>query len=240
MNETESSILSAQYLTELRAHLDRGDPQADLLHADEIGKLAAGNGLETLDLARIHEIALAVLTLPDCSPSAREDMSTRAANFFTEAIIPIERTHRAALEVKVQLEKLSETLDQSALDLADSKRRLLEGITERKRAEAAFKTNAEHSARLLSDSRALEAQLQDVARKILAGNEEERKKMSLQLHDEIAQILLGIHVRLLSLKKEAAANHAGLNEEIATTHRLVEDCVKTIKRFAREFGIQHK
>ena len=39
--------------------------------------------------------------------------------------------------------------------------------------------------------------------------------------------------------EEAATNHDGLTEEIATTQRLVEDSVDTISRLTREFGIQH-
>ena len=167
-------------------------------------------------------------------------MSTRAAIFFTEAITPIEETHRAALEARLQLEQLNETLDQRTLELADSNRELQEGITERKTAEAALKTSERASSQLLKESRLLEEHLQDMARKILSAQKTERKKMSLQLQDEIAQTLLGIHVRLLALKKEAAANSAGLNKEIATTQRLVEESVKTINRFAREFGIQHE
>jgi signal transduction histidine kinase len=79
-----------------------------------------------------------------------------------------------------------------------------------------------------------------MTRQILAANELERKKMSLQLHDDIGQTLLGIHVRLLALKKEVATKYTGLNQEIATTQRLVETAVKTINQFAHEFGIPHE
>ena len=51
--------------------------------------------------------------------------------------------------------------------------------------------------------------------------------------------MLGINVRLLTLKKEATVNTKGLKKEIASTQRLVEKSVKTMSRFAREFGKQH-
>jgi hypothetical protein len=54
------------------------------------------------------------------------------------------------------------------------------------------------------------------------------------LRDEIAQTLLGINVRLISLKKEAAAE--GLQKEIASTRRLVLKSMKSIKGFARAVG----
>ena len=240
MNEAELSRMSGQYLAALSGHLERGDMCADLHHAHEVGRLAVGGGLETLDLAKIHETALAILLVPDCSTGTRDDMTARAAIFFTEAITPIEETHRAAQEATTELIKLNATLDQRTVDLAGSKRELQDGITDRKTAEAALKTSERASSQLLNESRLLEEQLQDMARNILAANEEERKKMSLQLQDDIAQTLLGIHVRLLALKKEAEDNRAGLTEEIAATQRLVEESLKTINRFAREFGIHHE
>ncbi|MFZ4768262.1 MAG: histidine kinase, partial [Roseimicrobium sp.] len=101
----------------------------------------------------------------------------------------------------------------------------------------ALKTSEKASSLLLKESRLLEQHLQDMARQLLSAQEEERRRMSLQLQDDIAQTLLGIHVRLLALKTEASANHAVLTKEITTTQRLVAASVKTIKRFAREFGI---
>jgi len=75
---------------------------------------------------------------------------------------------------------------------------------------------------------------------ILSAQENGRKKISRDLRDEIAQTLLGINVRLLTLKKGATARNEGLAKEIASTQRLVKRSVKTINRFAREFSIQHE
>jgi len=75
---------------------------------------------------------------------------------------------------------------------------------------------------------------------ILTAQEDKRKKISRDLQDEIAQTLLGINVRLLTLKKEAALNAEGFKKDIASTQRLVDKSVKTIKRFAREFGKHHE
>ena len=79
-----------------------------------------------------------------------------------------------------------------------------------------------------------------MARKILSAHEDERKKMSLQLNDEVAQTLLGIHVRLLVLKEEAAANEASFTQGLADTQRLVGKSLQTINRIAAEFGIPHE
>jgi len=80
---------------------------------------------------------------------------------------------------------------------------------------------SEHATgKLLEESRLLERQLQAMAHKILLADEETRRKMSLQLNDEIAQPLLGIHVRLLALKIEAEANHTSLTKDITATQLL--------------------
>jgi signal transduction histidine kinase len=82
--------------------------------------------------------------------------------------------------------------------------------------------------------------LQCLTHQILSAQEDKRKKISRDLHDEIAQTLLGINVRLLTLKREAAINACGLKKEIASTQQLVDNSVKEIQRFAREFGIHNR
>jgi len=239
MSESLLSELADHYLTALRTHLEQGR-QASLLTAHELGTQAVNLGLETLDLAKLHEQALTALILPDCSPVTRNEMSLRAEVFFTEALVPIEKTHRPALEAGAGLQQLQERLGQRTLDLADSNRDLQQGITERRIAEAALENSEHISSQLLQESRLLEQQLKDMTRQIMAADEVERKKMSLQLHDDIGQTLLGIHMRLLTLKKEVAARHVGLSQEIATTQCLVEAAVKNINQFAHEFGIPHE
>lgn len=239
MKTSPPSRLSARYLAVLRAYLGQG-LQASLEAARNFGTEAVAIGLETLDVAKIHDQALAKLLLPDDPAASRDDLTARAATFFTEAITPIEETHRAALEANADLQHLHATLDQRTLDLADSKRELQAQCAGRTAAQAALENSQRTSSQLLQDSRNLEAHLQDMARKVLSATEAERKKMSLQLNDEIAQILLGINLRMLALKKGAATNHENLTQEIATTQRLVQDSEKIIKRLAHEFSIQHE
>jgi signal transduction histidine kinase len=136
--------------------------------------------------------------------------------------------------------QLQERLGQRTMDLANSNRDLQQGITERITAEAALESSERVSSRLLNESRLLEQQLKDMTRQIMSVDEVERKKMSLQLHDDIGQTLLGIYMRLLTLKKQMVARHEELTQEIATTQRLVEAAVKTINQFAHEFGIPHE
>jgi signal transduction histidine kinase len=117
---------------------------------------------------------------------------------------------------------------------------LKKGIAERKTVEQALKKSAGHHARLLKESRRLQIHLRHLTHQILSAQELERKRISRELHDEVAQTLLGINVRLLTLKKEAVVNTEAIKNEIASTQRLVEKSVKSMNRFAREFGKHHE
>jgi signal transduction histidine kinase len=231
------TALSRRYVTALRKHLQQG-PRAipPCGTALALGRQAADLNLETLDVARIHEGALATMA----ASRGRNAIIKRAEIFFAEAITPIEKTHRAALKANVSLRQLSKTLGRRTVDLAASHRSLKQGIVQRKTVQQALKKSGEHSRKLLKESRRLQKHLQRLTRQILSAQEDKRKKISRDLHDEIAQTLLGINVRLLTLKKEAAVNAQGLKKEIASTQRLVKQSVQTINRFAHEFGIHHR
>ena len=229
------TTLSGRYASALRTHLKRG-PKASLQPARGLGRQAVGLGLETLDLAKIHEGALASLE----AHSSRDGIIKRAEIFFAEAITPIEKTHRAALKDNVRLNRLSKTLGRRTVDLAASNRSLKQGIVRRQAVEQALKKSTGHYARLLKESRRLQKHLRDLTHQILSAQEEERTKISRELHDEIAQTLLGINVRLLTLKKGADVNTDGLKKEIASTQRLVKRSVQTMNRFAREFDKHHE
>ena len=104
----------------------------------------------------------------------------------------------------------------------------------RNQTEALLKKSEQHYGQLLEESRHMEAELRLLSRRFLSAQEEERKKISRELHDVIAQTLTGINMRLATLKKAATSNTRDLEQDIARTQRLVEDSVNTVHRFARE------
>jgi signal transduction histidine kinase len=226
--------LSRAYATALHKHLKQG-PRASLLPARGLGRQAATIGLETLDLAKIHNQALSSLE----ASSSKDGIIKRAEIFFAEAITPIEETHRAALKANAHLNQLHTTLGRRTVDLVASHRSLKQGIVHRKGVEQALKKSGDHYAQLLKESQLLQKRLRRLTHRLLLAQEDKRKKISRELHDEIAQTLLGINVRLLTLKKEATVSTKGFKKEIASTQQLVGKSAKTISRFAREFGKRH-
>jgi len=223
--------LSQRYLTALEKHLKQG-PQSGLQPALRMGREAVALGLETLDLARIHEQALVALELSNI----KNGFTKLAGIFFTEANTLIEETHHAARQTKVRLGKLMTKLGERTEELADSNRQLQQGVIRRKVMEDDFARRGQRHQKSLDESLELQKRLRLLTHQVIAAQEDERKKISRELQDEIAQTLLGINVRLLSLKQEARDNSKGLKKEITTTQRLVADSAWSVRQVGRKIG----
>jgi signal transduction histidine kinase len=229
MMKTKLSRLSERYMAALRKHLKQG-PNASLQLALGLGRQAVTLGLEILDVARIHE---RVLTELKSSSSNKGPLKRKRAEiFFDKAITPIVETHRAARHSKVRLNQARKTLARRTNELALTKRELQRGIVRRKVIEHAAVTSRKHYQKCLEESLELQKRLRQLTHRVLAAQEDERKKISRELQNEIAQTLLGINVRLLSLKQGGRIHTQGLKNEIAGTQRLVVKSAKSIRRVA--------
>jgi signal transduction histidine kinase len=223
--------LSQRYQDALRTHLKQGQ-QRSLESARGLGSQTLAAGLQTLDLAKLHEQILVTQILPSCPAGKRAALIKQAGIFFAVAITPIE--NYSAREAAARVKKFIETLSQRTVELAASNLELSLEVTQRKAAEEALKQSERHYSQLLEQSDRLQEQLRRLSRQILLAQEDERKKISRELHDVIAQTLTGINVRLASLKKEAALDTKGLERNIARTQRMVEKSVNIVHQFARE------
>jgi signal transduction histidine kinase len=73
-----------------------------------------------------------------------------------------------------------------------------------------------------------------LSEQILHVQEEERKRISRELHDELGQSLMAISMNLEMLKRTAAAENETLKTQFADIHNLVQQTMNTVHRFARE------
>jgi signal transduction histidine kinase len=137
-------------------------------------------------------------------------------------------------KAEVHLSQVNQTLRQRTVELADAHRQLKQEIAQRKSVEESLRNSERHYGKLLERSYHLQEQLRHLSRQLLLAQEEERKKISRDLHDEIAQTLTGINIRLAALKMEAVHNTKGLQNRISSTQRMVERSVDIVHQFARE------
>ena len=219
------------YALALEKQLKRG-PGASLEPALLLGRQAVALKLETLDLARIHEQALADMGLPE----AKNGFLKLAGIFFSEANSLIEETHRGAQQGRANLNQMQAALGRRTDELAASNRELQRGAARHKVAEDAAEKNGRHYKKSLQESLQLQKLLRKLTHRVMLAQEDERKNISRELQDEIAQTLLGINVRLLSLKQHARNNTKGFKDEIASTQRLVLRSAQSVRRVAREIG----
>jgi signal transduction histidine kinase len=229
----KANELAQQYEVALRRYLTQR-PSSHSKVAVKLGRKLVALGLETLDVVLIHEKVLIKQSLNADSPAQKDRVIKRAGQFFADVISPLEEGHRVAIEANVQLSRMNAALSQRTRDITRSNRQLTKEIARRKVVEETLLKSKQQSRTLLSQSWLLQEKLRRLSRRVLLVQEEERKRISRELHDVVAHVLTGINVRLAALKIEASNNTKGLGRKITTTQRLVEKSVDIVHRFARE------
>jgi len=141
---------------------------------------------------------------------------------------------RALQKANLSLQRLNQALRSEGAAQARTNRRLGAEIVRRKAAEVASRKAKEEYKKLFAESLIMQRKLRQLTRQIIAAQEEERKEISRELHDEVVQNLISINVQLATLSKGATIGHVGLKAEIVRTQRLVEHSVNAVHRFARE------
>lgn len=192
--------------------------------------------METLDVARHHEGALTLLLRARLSPAERKRRLDRARAFFDATIVAIERTHAAALEADTRARHLTVTLNRRMREASSSARLLKRAIAKREAAEASLVQRRKRQARLLLEAHRLQTKLRDLAHACLNAQEDERMRISRRLNDDVAQRLLGIHVRLLVLKKTLKEGSDRLKKEIGDTQQLVRQSTRKVTEWDHELG----
>ena len=106
-------------------------------------------------------------------------------------------------------------------------------IRERKQTEAALRESRAHYMRLFQEARAMEENLRELSSRVLTVQEEERKHISRELHDEIGQALTAANVSIAMLRAHAAGDET-FRAKVDTAQKLLEQSMDLVHRFSRE------
>jgi signal transduction histidine kinase len=77
-----------------------------------------------------------------------------------------------------------------------------------------------------------ERQLRDLSQQLVATQEEERKKLSRELHDHVGQVLTALRMELGRIDRMRGVGEARLASAVAESRRLVDDIVHTVRDLA--------
>lgn len=219
--KTNTVEWSQRYKRALSRYLLQGVPLR-VQPALKLGCQAAALGMETLELAQIHEQALLSSYTLGSTARTRKGLATQAKHFFNETNSAIEKTHVAALKQEWRVNQLTQTLMSRTAECKVSLQRLKKGIILRKKAEAALLKSGAAHVKLLKNSNRLSTWVREQTRGVLLTQEIERKKISQGLQDTVAQTLLGINIELLALKASNKARTDRFAKEFDLMNREVE------------------
>lgn len=227
------SLLAARYQEALRAHLGRTLVEP-VVTARSLGHSALLQSMSTLDLAIMHERAMVDLAGYFKSDKARNRALKKACGFFALTLVPIEKHQSDTQKRNRRLREHNMLLDLHAKELSASNRKMQREIVLRQKAERVVIDGKEKYRMLFLQSVALQKQLRQLTVKIISAQEDERKQISRELHDQVVQTLVGINVELSALGRGASFDLRALKSKIARTQRIVENSVREVHRFARD------
>jgi signal transduction histidine kinase len=211
MNSQVAEV-SRRYAGVLHRYLER-QQETMLQQAYEVGRKAIAEGLGVLDMARIHQQALASCVLPALSPGRRTRALKAAETFFMEMLSPFEATHRGFHQANQRLHQLNSALEARNAELRQSR---------------------EHYRVLFNQASVMQENLRNLSNQILHVQEEERKRISRELHDEVGQALTAINTHLTMVQRNGATEAASLKKRLGDIQGLLAQTMETVHRFARE------
>ena len=191
-----------------------------MAEAYELGRAAIAKGVGVLDMVQVQQEALHDLLHSETEENNVDRTLKAGGKLLLESLSPFEATHRGFREMNLELNKRN--------------RELKAEITERKRAEKALRQSEKHYQKLFHKAEAMQEILRNLSNRILVTQEEERKRISRELHDEVGQSLTAISVGLAIFDKKAAGNPAITSQKIAETQKLIQETMETVHRFAHE------
>ena len=124
---------------------------------------------------------------------------------------------------------------QRRIDIMGATNRKLQGeIIRRQAVELSLRKSEQRAHQLLEHSRHLQSKMRQMSHQILLVQENQRKAISRELHDEISQLLVSINLHLAIFDSNPAINPQSIRRSITRVRWLVEKSVRIVHDFARE------
>jgi signal transduction histidine kinase len=226
------TTLARQYTAALR-RFSRHEQEAVLAQAYGLGRAAIARGFGVLDMARVHQASLGELLKQSPPKLGPCQALCTAEDFFLETLAPFEATHRGFRETNSKLQRAIAALEKRNLELAAMNEKLTAQIRERQKTEKALRESEAHFRALFEQACAMQQSLRELSHKVLHAQEEERKRISRELHDETSQALTAISIALASLNGQS--RNGGLRRKrIHDAQRLLQETMESLHDFARE------
>lgn len=234
-SQGEIRSFSRSYESALAKHLLRDSDS--ILEPDasrKLGNRALKLDIGLLGIAMIHENALDSFAKKASSAPATDERTRHSTAFFDSVIVPIEESRFTASETTNRLNASIKTLTCRTEGLDSSNKNLLLEIVHRKEVAKSLRTSEKTTSLLLEQARKMQEEMRSLSRQLITAQEDERKRISRELHDVIAQTLAAISVQLAVLRSQSRANAEDFHEKIENTERLVEQSVEIVHRFASD------
>lgn len=222
--QTHANDFPLLYQEALTTHL-RSARKADSARVSDCVRDFNQSGWSLEDLSSLHEKILVMTLLPAELKSKRPALIRKASHFFAAVAAQSADSQTADSPLARKLKATIGMLSSRSVTLAFAQSSPLQHAP---MPEAASGSPSEGEPEMTNE------RLRALSRRILKSQEEERKKISRELHDVIVQSLVGVNVRLTTLRKEAALRSKELARDIAATQRLVAKSAKIVHQFARD------
>lgn len=180
----------------------------------------------------LHESIVQTLLKTITNRAEKTQLLKRAASFFAQAMVSIDATKSGSKHTT--LTKSIEALSMQSMISSTAQQKLEQTLAEKNVAFVNLQKSQAHHEQLLKKSETQQSQLRRLSRQLLSAQEDERLKISRELHDVIGQTLASINIKLATLKLQSSANAKNLIRNINSTQRLVQKSVLIIHQFACE------
>jgi signal transduction histidine kinase len=223
-----------RYGEALRLHLVRVPSRRKDSPGHAIGGEAVSLGYDRLDLVRIHDRTMASIPSSSIPAPGKKPRRSAAEQFLISVLASIAKAGRVAKTTAAKALRMVSDTEARKVSLRAVQQELRSEISRREAVEKKLVEAARHYSRLISQSQRMQMQAKQLAHRLLLVQESERKEISRDLHDEVAQALAGINVQLAALKEASSIGGAELRKRIARTQRLIGRSVRIVHRYARE------